>query len=114
MRVLLFDENGDEIKLPTHKEVCGRCKGTGKHVNPAVDGNGITESDRMDWADDDFMEDYMNGVYDVRCEECDGNNVVDVVDVERLSPELRKQYEDAIEEEYDYRSMQAAERRMGA
>ena len=41
------------------------------------------------------------------------NNVVDVVDVDRLTPELRKQYEDAIEEEYEYRAMVEAERRMG-
>jgi hypothetical protein len=55
--------------------VCPRCEGRGSHVNPAVDGNGIT-AEEMDELGEDFREDYLSGVYDVRCEECGGNRVV--------------------------------------
>ena len=55
--------------------VCPTCEGKGTHVNPAVDGHGIT-SDEMDDLGPDFFEDYMSGTYDVRCQECGGNRVV--------------------------------------
>lgn len=55
--------------------VCPRCDGEGSHVNPAVDGHGIT-SDEMDELGPDFFDDYMGGVYDVTCERCKGRRVV--------------------------------------
>ncbi len=55
--------------------VCPRCGGNGTHVNPAVDGQGIT-ADEMAELGDDFMDDYMHGVYDIRCERCNGARVV--------------------------------------
>jgi len=59
----------------TRFAVCPRCEGRGSHVNPAVDGNGIT-ADEMDELGPDFREDYLSGVYDVRCDECKGDRVV--------------------------------------
>lgn len=55
--------------------VCPTCEGRGTHVNRNVDGHGIT-SDEMDELGPDFFDDYMSGVYDVRCEECHGQRVV--------------------------------------
>lgn len=72
---------GDDetVLLPVKKEVCSRCRGEGKHVNPNIDGNGIT-ADEMEELGDEFRENYMSGLYDVPCEECKGERVVDVVD----------------------------------
>lgn len=110
------NDEGEEITLhlPARYEVCGRCRGNGIHVNPAIDGNGITQADREDWADDDFMDDYRAGVYDVRCEECGGNRVVPVVDEERADPKDLALYRQHNREMAELRAEEAAERRMGA
>lgn len=79
MSITVYDENGDEVAVRTHKIVCPRCRGGGKHVNPAVDGNGIT-SDMDCYHDPDFWDDYLGGLYDVTCERCGGANVVDTPD----------------------------------
>lgn len=68
---------GDEeitTDLPVVYSVCPRCEGTGTHVNPAIDGNGLTREDFDE--DPDFRDDYMSGVYDVACYECGGKRVV--------------------------------------
>lgn len=91
-------------------EVCGRCRGEGKHVNPAIDGNGITASE-MDELGDDFRDGYLGGVYDIRCQECDGQRVVAVVDETKNSPELLAKYYEYLEDEGQSRAEDAAERR---
>jgi hypothetical protein len=88
LTVTILNAEGDEIALPAKHEVCPRCEGHGSHVNPAIDGNGITESEMYE-AGEDFREDYMAGVYDVRCEECKGNRVVAVVNRDALTDEQR-------------------------
>ncbi len=110
----MTDESGKPFRLPTHKIVCPQCDGKGTMVNRSIDGQGITQSDREDWADDDFMEDYMNGVYDVRCDECYGNNVVDQVDYESLSPEIAKEWDEWVQDCRDSVAEQLAELRFGA
>lgn len=63
-------DDGEEIeisvKVPAKFEICQRCRGEGKHVNPSIDGNGISRED-FD-ADPDFEEGYFSGRYDIRCE----------------------------------------------
>src|SRR4051812_13986312 len=79
----MMSENlGEPFKLPTHKEVCETCRGKGTMVNRSIDGQGLSQEDFDD--DPDFEEAYRSGVYDVRCDECKGNNVVDVVDEESI------------------------------
>jgi hypothetical protein len=53
---------------------CPRCGGEGKHVNPSVDGHGLSREDFDE--DPDFAENYFAGVYDVTCERCRGLRVV--------------------------------------
>lgn len=66
------------VFLPFKSIVCPRCNGTGKHVNPAIDEHGLTHEDFSE--DPDFAESYFSGVYDVRCELCQGMNVIQEVD----------------------------------
>ena len=111
------DEDGEEVEadLPAKNEVCSRCDGEGHHVNPNVDGNGLTAEDFEE--DPDFAEDYRSGVYDVTCEECGGRNVVLEVDratAERECPELLKRYDDQLRCNAECDREMAAERRMGA
>ncbi len=114
----VYDEDGEPINVSkwTHKIVCPRCHGTGKHVNPSIDGNGITGSE-MEELGDDFRDDYLNGAYDVVCRECNGRNVVDEVDEVAFSedaPELFLVWERAVNEWHDADAVERQERRMGA
>jgi hypothetical protein len=104
--------------LPAEYVVCYQCKGHGSHVNPSIDGNGITGSE---WAelcaeDEDFAENYMGGVYDVQCEECHGLRVVlEVIDDKFLSDEqkkLQKIYYNQLQSDYEYDREDAYTRRM--
>ena len=81
-----------EVELPSKFEVCGRCEGKGTHVNPNIDGNGLSREDFEE--DPDFEEAYFSGVYDVTCEECEGLRVVPVVDEEKCDARLLKLYQD--------------------
>lgn len=89
--ITIQGDEGDDlvVDLPARYEVCGRCDGAGKHVNPSIDGNGITSSEWAEW-DEDERDSYMNGAYDVTCEECGGLRVVKVADEEALSAEQLK------------------------
>lgn len=69
----------DAIELPALRIVCPRCDGDGKHVNPSIDGNGIT-AEEMEELGDDFREGYFSGRYDIRCECCNGEKVIDIID----------------------------------
>lgn len=102
----------DEQWIPARFTVCGRCRGEGTHTNPAIDGNGITQSDREDWADDEFMEGYLSGRYDVTCEECKGERVVLVADKERCTPAQFKAWEQEVDEKRQYEAERQAEIRM--
>lgn len=111
MKHLHVTDEGDEVELTirSHKEVCPRCHGNGSHVNPAVDGNGITW-EQMDELGPEFLEDYLRGLYDVPCQECDGQRVVDVPD--ESDPNFAIYMAD-LEAEADYRAEREAEIRMG-
>lgn len=116
--MLIEEETGDEIEvaLPAKNVVCSRCDGEGKHVNPAVDGNGISQEEFDQ--DPDFEEAYRSGRYDVQCLECKGNKVVKEVDhvackFQGLEMELKAYYR----QRRDLREVDAiyrAEREMGA
>jgi len=102
----------DTYELPCKYVVCSRCNGKGTHVNPSIDGNGITSSEWAEW-DDEEKDHYMSGAYDVSCEECHGLRVVPEVDAERCDPVILKAYEDYVESAYDGYAEEMAERRMG-
>lgn len=102
----------DDQWVPAKYEVCGRCRGNGTHTNPAIDGNGITQSE-MDELGDDFREDYVSGRYDIQCEECKGERVVLVIDEDRATPAQLAAWERQCQEEAEYRAERASELRFG-
>lgn len=105
-------DDGCEIQLPTKWEVCSVCEGAGKHVNPSIDANGLSAEELYE--DPDFAEDYFNGTYDVTCNRCAGRTTERVVDLDRLTPEQLKLYEEQCEADSEYEAMCRAERAMGA
>ena len=78
-----YDEFGAEVQLPSKKVICPRCHGEGTHVNPSIDGNGLTYEE-FD-GDEDFRKDYFAGRYDVVCHTCNGHNVVDVLNEDQCT-----------------------------
>lgn len=110
---ICIEVDGEEIELPTTNEICRTCDGEGKHVNPNIDGHGITSEEwERDW-DDESREAYFSGRYDVRCDDCDGRGVVRAPDPKKMTPELRKAWREWQREEAEYRAECAAERRFG-
>ncbi len=79
-----------EVDLPCHRIVCDHCDGTSSHVNPNIDGHGLSQEDFDQ--DPDFRESYFNGDYDVACDQCKGARVVDVVNYEALTPKMQRRY----------------------
>lgn len=104
--------NGFEVDLPCKRIVCSRCEGTGKHVNPNIDGHGIDPQEFID--DPEFEENYFGGLYDVTCEECKGERVLDVVDEKKLTKKMRDRYYRALDEIRACEQEAESERRMGA
>jgi len=107
------EEGGYDVPLPTAMEVCPTCRGRGRHVNRAIDGNGITADEWWNEWDDESREMYLTGGYDVVCEECDGQNVVEVVDEDACSPELLAAWQDEEMAMAEMRATERMERMMG-
>lgn len=101
-----------EIELATKWQVCSVCDGDGKHVNPSIDCNGLTEEDFCE--DYDFREAYMDGVYDVTCSRCGGRTTERVVDWDQLEPHVRDAYQQQLDDDARDRAEHLAEIRAGA
>lgn len=97
-----------EISLPAKFVVCGRCDGKGAHVNPSIDGNGLTREDFDE--DPDFAESYFAGDYDVTCDTCHGERVVAEVEPERFTRRQRILWEAHQKAEQEYQRDYASER----
>jgi len=104
----IVDEN---YSLPIHWEVCPTCGGEGTHVNPSIDGNGLTASDFAE--DPDFKEDYFSGVYDVQCYTCRGRSTVQEVDFDALPDVIAEFIREWERAEAYYQAERDAETRMG-
>ncbi len=112
MKIKVYDADGCELSIPAHYVVCDRCEGTGSHVNPSVDGHGIT-SDEMAELGDEFLSDYLGGVYDVACYECHGKNVVLVADESACSDTELAALGYHLNAEWEYQAECRAERMAG-
>ena len=101
--VTLYDDEGDEVEheLPARMEVCSRCEGHGTHLNPSIGEHAYTREEFEESFDEEGREEYFKrgGIYDVTCEECGGDNVVPVVDTDRLTEEQKKIYAEHLKHE---------------
>jgi hypothetical protein len=87
-----------------------------------VDGNGLTADDIDELGGDEFLQDYLGGVYDVRCGECGGNRVVPacacgqatVQDYASCYDHLNEDERADADDEISYQAEVAAELRAGA
>lgn len=102
----------EDILVPCKYEVCPTCNGTGKHVNPSIDCEGLTAEDFA--RDPDFAQDYASGHYDMTCYGCGGKRVVPVMDREKIDPKLLEQIDHHLEEQESYRRIHLSEITRGA
>jgi hypothetical protein len=102
-----------ELRFPRKIIVCPRCGGRGTH-DPAGFEGGITASEWAEDWDEDSQEAYLAGRYDVICTVCNGRNVVEILDEELATEEMRKIVREWEQEEADTNAIYAMERRMGA
>ena len=102
----------EEFELPIVFEVCSTCRGTGTHVNPSIDSNGLTREDFDE--DPDFLESYMQGNYDVSCYECGGKRVSPAIDETNADKEVLRRLRERQRDDAEFRRECEAERRMGA
>ena len=110
MKIHVYDDEGEEVKLPMCWEICSQCQGDG---NSSAYLGAITQEDwDRDW-DYDEREDYFAGKYDRICDSCGGAGKVQVIDEDRLTDEQREQYVSAVQEEISYQQECEMERRMG-
>lgn len=89
-----LDAVDEKAWIPVKYELCETCQGKGTIVNPNIDRQGLSREDFDE--DPDFAEDYFNGAFDMKCNECDGNRVALVVDESKAS----KEQQDSIAEWY--------------
>ena len=75
------------IQVAYKNELCGSCDGEGSRALHGLVISGEALEDR------DFMEDYMGGEYDTRCEDCNGEKVVKVPDLDRMDDATKKAWE---------------------
>ena len=91
-------------------DVCGSCKGHGVHTRNDLDQSRLVEL-MIEDGDEDGIEAYRRGAYDMVCETCHGQRVV-------LVPDLPEHIQCILEEWYDEerasRMYAEQERRAGA
>jgi len=112
----LYDEEGEEVEhtFPSINEVCPRCEGFGTHLTPSIGQHAYTQEEFYEaFSDEEDREQYFRrgGIYDVTCEECKGNKVIQVVDEDHLTEDQKKVYEEWQEQEEENAREDAADRR---
>lgn len=114
-------KTGEWVEIETSLEVrmkyvvCSVCNGKGTHVNPSIDAGGISFGGDFDgdpWEEDE-IEGYMSGRYDVTCYTCGGKRVEPVLDTDNNSKEVIKAIDDHLNGLAEDWAEREAERRMG-
>lgn len=118
----LWDGDADvEHKLPGKKQVCPKCEGSGYHLTESI-GEHAYSQEEFDEAFEPGSEERENyfrrgGIYDVKCETCEGANVITVPDKARCTTpeqkELLKRWYAHLRDQREYQAECEAERRMG-
>jgi hypothetical protein len=72
--IVMLDAEGNEreVRVPARYVICTHCRGTGMSSSHL----GAFTRDEMDEQGPEFLEDYMAGVYDKPCHECEGGKVL--------------------------------------
>lgn len=99
---------------PAIWEICDECRGNGHYANRAFDGFSSSDySYDNPFMDQDFVDDYVAGRYDVRCGVCDGSGKVLMPDFSRCTEEQITKFNNDALDEAEMNAIQRAEMRLG-
>jgi hypothetical protein len=101
------NELAEERGLPTKWEICDSCHGEGTRALRGM----VVSNELLD--DCEFMEDYMRGTYDTKCDDCHGDGKYKVVDEERCTPEQLAEWQESRREIAASNAESLMELRMG-
>jgi len=95
MKITYEDDDGEKVSetIPSKREVCPDCDGTGEHLHRGLRVGFTREEFRETFDDDESREGYFSGRFDVPCETCRGRNVIEVPDVERMTEAQLRAFE---------------------
>lgn len=122
IKVTTIDDEGceHEHELPARREVCPRCEGYGTHLNPSIGEHAYTREEfEESFHDPEDRAEYFKrgGIYDVTCERCKGERVIDVLDRAACTTDEQraalKVYDRQQREDRDYQALCASEQRFG-
>ncbi|GAG56098.1 unnamed protein product [marine sediment metagenome] len=103
--------NGEKtIEVMSEWVVCPTCQGEGTHERRDIDTSRLVDSMQED-GDDEGLESYRSGAFDVNCTECGGLRVVPQPNLPLWARQAINEWYDA---EAEHRAEEAAERRAGA
>lgn len=114
-RIMQEDEPEIARGIRTTKIVCPCCEGTGTtwHGWHSDEACTFSQDEWMELDYDDRMG-YMEGRYDKTCPECNGQNVIDVLDETYSSSEAVESWNDWRQDAYESAAVARMERAMGA
>lgn len=104
-----YDEEGEIVFLPYTWKICGHCEGEGTSSSYL----GAFTWDELREQGDEFIEEYFAGGYDRPCDCCEGSGKVPEVNLNKMTDEQIKRYNQKLLDDIEYESMVRAERRMG-
>lgn len=111
---VVMTKNGNQfdVMLPAKRIVCPECEGSGRTLCAGLRGVAFSSEEMCE--DADFAESYFRGDYDVKCDCCNGENVILVVDCERISQKMLERLARQQDHEISCRMDGLSERRRGA
>jgi hypothetical protein len=86
IRQAIADEEIGRCSIHEEWAICDLCRGSGGHSNRF----GAYSADEWNEQDDEFRENYISGLYDERCDDCNGSGKILVLDEDALSDEARQ------------------------
>lgn len=111
---LRVDGRSVERVINSHKVVCDRCEGTGKVSRFEGECFSLMDFDGDPEEMDEFARHSAAGMYDIRCPDCKGANVVDAPNLGELNEVERQQYRDQCEIDEYNDAVHRSEARYGA
>jgi len=112
----LINPNDGCVTFNMMFKVCPLCYGKGYYVNPSIDSHGISAEEWDNYWSHEEQDFYINGGYNIKCEECEGRRVVPEINTHYFTDalkEIKKLIEFNIKEEESYIKMYMMERKMG-
>ena len=108
---LYFEEEDKIVRVPHIIELCWNCNGEGRHLQTSLRNIAFSSEDQ-DY-DPDFMEEMREGFYDERCDTCQGQGRLIMIDEELCDKEILKDIELTVETIHEMNMESEMERRMG-